>query len=268
MMAAFASNRPPRCAGLATLSGNRMARTGSGDLQTIQNSLLLELSANERNVLRERMRLVDLPVRAVLNETGAPIEFAYFINSGCVSILSVMSDGKSVEVGLVGREGFVGAPLLAGFRTSPTRAIMQVGGSAFRISAQDLKQSVEEFPSLENILERYTHELAIQAIQTAACNRLHEVEHRLARWLLMTQDRVGDSFDLTQEFIAHMLGTRRATVTITAGVLQKAGLISYTRGRVRIKDRAGLETGACECYAAIRRHIAAWRKDARQPNRL
>lgn len=242
-----------------------MARTGSVDRRTIHNLLLLELPASERNVLWGKLCLVDLPVRSVLNDAGAPIDFAYFINSGCAAILSVMSDGKSVEVGLAGREGFVGSPLLAGFRTSPTRAIMQVGGSAFRIKARDLKESIEESPCLASCLERYAHELAIQAIQAAACNRLHEVEHRLARWLLMTQDRVGDSFDLTQEFIAHMLGTRRATVTITAGVLQKAGLISYTRGRVQIKDRAGLESCACECYAAIRRHIAAWRKDARQP---
>ena len=200
-------------------------------------------------------------------EAGAAIEFAYFINAGCASILKVMSHGKCVEVGLAGPEGFVGCPLVAGFRTSPTRAIMQVGGNGFRISAQDLKKSIEEFPLLGSALERYTQELAIQAMQTAACNRLHDVEQRLARWLLMTQDRVGDEFELTQEFIAHMMGTRRATVTITAGVLQKGGLISYKRGRVRIRDREGLETGACECYSAIRRHISVWRKEQGEPDK-
>ena len=119
------------------------------------------------------------------------IQFAYFINGGCASILNVMSDGKCVEVGLVGKEGFVGSPLLAGFRTSPTRVIIQVAGSGFRIGADDLHTALDEFPRLLASLERYTQELNIQAMQTAACNRLHEVEHRLARWLLMTQDRAG-----------------------------------------------------------------------------
>ncbi|HEX4002932.1 MAG TPA: Crp/Fnr family transcriptional regulator [Candidatus Acidoferrales bacterium] len=239
------------------------AKTAARSVETVRNSLLLDLPPNQRAAVRAKMQFVELPLRTVLNEAEEPIEFAYFINGGCASILSVMPDGKSVEVGLVGFEGFVGSPLLAGFRTSPTRAIMQVPGAGFRIAAQDLPSLLAEFPSLLAGLGRYNQELAIQAIQTAGCNRLHEVEQRLARWLLMTQDRVGDSFELTQEFIAHMLGTRRATVTITTGVLQKAGLITYTRGRVHIKNRPGLEISACECYAAIRRHIAAWRKDRR-----
>jgi CRP-like cAMP-binding protein len=237
------------------------AKTIERNGETIRNSLLLDLSPSEWNVVRTRMEMVQLPVQTVLNEAGQPIKFAYFVNGGCASILNVMSDGKSVEVGLVGREGFVGSPLLAGFRTSPTRAIMQVGGSAFRINPQDLGSLLSDFSRLGDALECYTQELTIQAIQTAACNRLHEVEQRLARWLLMTQDRVGNSFELTQEFIAHMLGTRRATVTITAGILQKAGLITYKRGRVQVKNRAGLEIGSCECYSAIQRHIAAWRRD-------
>lgn len=244
---------------------NEMARAKpvnrSGE--TIRNSLLLDLSSDERSAVLARMEIVELPVRTILSEAGEPIEFAYFINGGCASILNVMSDGKCVEVGLVGKEGFVGSPLLAGFRTSPTRVIIQVAGSGFRIGADDLHTALDEFPRLLASLERYTQELNIQAMQTAACNRLHEVEHRLARWLLMTQDRAGDSFELTQEFVAHMLGTRRATVTITAGLLQKAGVITYKRGRVQIKNRAGLELEACECYSAIQRHIAAWRKDRR-----
>ncbi|HEX4076106.1 MAG TPA: Crp/Fnr family transcriptional regulator [Candidatus Acidoferrales bacterium] len=245
-----------------------MARANTADrsAENIRNALLLDLCSGDRDALQERMDPVDLPLRMILNEAGEPIEFAYFINGGCASILNVMSDGKSVEVGLVGHEGFVGSPLLAGFRTSPTRAIMQVAGAGFRMGAQDLRRSLEEFPRLFGDLERYNQEFNIQAMQTAACNRLHEVEQRLARWLLMTQDRVGDSFELTQEFIAHMLGTRRATVTITAGLLQKAGLITYKRGRVQIKNRAGLENSACECYAAIQRHIAAWREEKRDGN--
>lgn len=129
-----------------------------------------------------------------------------------------MSDGKSAEV--VGSEGFVGSPLVVGFRTSPTRVTMQVEVSAFRISPRALKISLSNNSGLGKALERYTQELAVQATPTAECNRLHEVEQRLARWLLMTQDRVGASFELTQEFLAYMLGTRRATVTVTAGILK------------------------------------------------
>ena len=233
------------------------------DTDTVRNSLLLKLPAEETLAIVSGMELVELPVRTILNEAGRPIEFAYFLNGGCGSILNVMPDGKSVEVGLVGSEGFTGSPLLAGLRTSPTRAIMQVPGSGFRVAANDLLEMLDAFPLLRLNLIRYSQEFNLQAVQTAACNRLHEVEQRLSRWLLMTQDRAGDSFDLTQEFIAHMLGTRRATVTITAGLLQKAGLISYSRGRVQIKNRAGLEASACECYAEIRKHLAAWSAERR-----
>jgi CRP-like cAMP-binding protein len=174
-----------------------------------------------------------------------------------------MADGKSVEVGLTGAEGFVGVPLVAGFQTSPTRVIMQIAGSAFRIPAADLVRGLRECPKLAKELQRYAQELALQSVQTSACNRLHEVSHRLARWLLMSQDRVGgDTVRLTQEFLAHMLGTRRASVTVAAGSLQDAGFIIYSNGEVKIKNRSGLEKASCECYAALTRQSDRWQKES------
>jgi CRP-like cAMP-binding protein len=211
-----------------------------------------------------KAQLVELPAHTILNEMSQPIEFGYFLNSGVVSIINVLSDGKSVEVGLTGKEGFVGLPLIAGHTSSATRAIVQIAGDAYKIRAQDLKNILKKCPALAQALQRYAHELSVQAIQIAACNRLHEVDERLARWLLMSHDRVSaTTFPLTQEFISHMLGTRRASVTVAAGILQKAGLITYTRGQVTIVDRAGLEAASCECYERMNQQIERWRSEAR-----
>jgi CRP-like cAMP-binding protein len=210
---------------------------------------------------------VDLPMRTLLNEMGQPIKHAFFLNGGLASILNVMNDGKSVEVGLTGREGFVGLPLVVGFATSPTRVLMQVAGSGFRISAEDLKAALRSCPTLEKMLNRFAQELGIQATQVAACNRLHEVDARLARWLLMSQDRIGgDIVPLTQEFLAHMLGTRRASVTVAASILQKRGVITYKRGAVTVKNRRGLESAACECYGILTRQANAWENEIRSKN--
>jgi CRP-like cAMP-binding protein len=230
--------------------------------QAAENTILLGLAPQEHKAVSAKMRLVRLPTHTVLNEMDVPIEFGYFINSGLASILNVMSDGKSVEVGLCGFEGFIGLPLIVGFETSPTRTIMQVEGSGFQISARDLKELLPRCPQLEKSLNRYSQVLALQVTQVAACNRLHEVDERLARWLLMSEDRVGRPFfTLTQEFLAHMLGTRRASVTVAAGILQKAGLISYQRGQVTISDRARLEAAACECYEQLNQHLLSWRNN-------
>ena len=230
----------------------------------IQNEILLGLPRKERALVLSKSKFVPLPARTILSEMADPIEFCYFLNSGVVSIIHVMSDGKSVEVGLTGKEGFVGLPLIVGYSTSPTRAIVQIEATGYEIRARDLKSALGNCPRLEEGLHRYSQELSIQAIQIAACNRLHEVDERLARWLLMSQDRVGQStFPLTQEFISHMLGTRRASVTVAAGILQKAGLITYSRGQVTIEDRAGLESAACECYEGINQQIERWHRDSR-----
>ncbi|MBZ5645168.1 MAG: Crp/Fnr family transcriptional regulator [Acidobacteriia bacterium] len=229
--------------------------------QSIHNSILLGLPPKERKMVCAKLEFVEFPTRFLLNEIGKPIEFAYFIDSGLASVLNVTSQGKSVEVGLSGKEGFVGLPLLVGFRNSPTRAVAQIAGTAFRVSADDLANLLPRCPHLLKRLHRYTQEFALQVTQVAACNRLHRVDQRLARWFLMSQDRMGgSSFMLTQEFLSHMLGTRRASVTIAAGILHKAGLITYRRGKVSIENRAGLEKAACECYGSLTRQLKQWRR--------
>jgi CRP-like cAMP-binding protein len=239
----------------------RPSSNGSGN-QKVQNTILQSLPANEFDTVFPKLVFFELPKHVLLNEIAEPIEGAYFVNSGLASFLNVMADGKSVEVGLAGKEGFVGVPLLAGFSTSPSRVVMQVDGSGFRISPMDLQDVLKACPSLNRNLQRFGQVLGMQATQVAACNRLHEVDQRLARWLLMSQDRLsGDAVPLTQETLSHMLGTRRASVTEAAGILQKAGLITYHRGDVKIDNRRGLEAASCECYVAMQRLAEKWRSE-------
>jgi CRP-like cAMP-binding protein len=235
--------------------------------QAIHNKLLLGLTGSECARVLEKLEYVATPVHTVLLEAEEPIKFAYFINEGLSSVLNVMTDGKSVEVGLNGVEGFVGTPLLAGFKTSPTTVVMQVGGSAFRMSAKDFTAALTECPQLAVAMNRFMQLFTLQTQQIAACNRLHNVEERLARWLLMCQDRIGgDVVPLTQQFLAHMLATRRASVTIAAGTLQKAGLITYTRGVVVVKDREMLENASCECYDMLVRQTRKWKDEVAKPS--
>lgn len=239
-------------------------RAGSRDGHRIHNRILLDLPRKECDAVVSKLEFVQLPVRSVLNEMSQSIEFCYFVDSGLASVLNVMPGEKSVEVGLAGKEGFVGLPILVGFGTSPTQTVMQIGGTGFRVSSRDMTGILRECPQLEKRLHRYCQEFALQTAQIAACNRLHEVDKRLARWLLMSEDRVDDStFPLTQEFLAHMLGTRRASVTVAAGILQKAGLITYKRGQVTIKDRAGLVKAACACYGQLNKQMKRWQGDSR-----
>jgi CRP-like cAMP-binding protein len=228
----------------------------------MRNEILLGLPRKERDLVFSELEAIELKTHELLNEVGEPIRYCYFPNSGMVSILSVMGDGKSVEVGVTGKEGFVGLPLVVGLHTSATRALVQIAGHAFRMRAADLEKLLPKCPQLEKMLNRYSQLLGLQATQVAACNRLHEVNQRLARWLLMSQDRIGgDSVPLTQEFLAHMLGTRRASVTVAAGILQKAGLIHYTRGAVTIVSRSKLEAAACECYEIMTQQYRNWQKE-------
>jgi CRP-like cAMP-binding protein len=236
-----------------------------GNAQATQNRILRSLPNKEFNSVFPALELVELPTHATLNEVSEPIEFAYFIENGLASILNVMEDGRNVEVGLTGKEGFVGIPLVVGFSSSPSRVVMQIAGSGFKVSARDFAAILPQCPQMERSLQRFSQELGVQATQVAACNRLHEVDERLARWLLMSQDRLGgDIVPLTQEFLAHMLGTRRASVTLAAGMLQKAGLIMYSRGEVKIENRRELEDASCECYAAINRQSENWRNEAEE----
>ena len=234
-----------------------------GDGNHIHNEILLSLPSTESDLLFSKLEFVRLKTHHVLHEPGDTLKSAYFCNSGLVSILSVFPDGKSVEVGLIGKEGFIGAPLVAGFRTAPTRAVAQIEGSVFRIDGEALMGLLHECPKLERKLQQFSQVMAVQTTQIAACNRLHEVNERLARWLLMSADRLGsNSVPLTQELIAQMLGTRRSSVTVAAGMLQKAGLIAQTRGDVRIVDRRKLEAAACECYSIMRQQTRKWQDEA------
>jgi CRP-like cAMP-binding protein len=236
--------------------------TTDGARNNIKNLILLGSPADVLSAAVKKLEFVELPTHFVLHEAGEPITHAYFIDSGLASVLNVMTDGKSVEVGLAGKEGFIGLPLVVGLSSGPTQTIMQVAGSAHRMTAPDFKELLLHAPILEKSLNRYAQSLGMQTTHVAACNRLHEVEERLARWLLMSQDRLGgDIVPLTQEFLAHMLGTRRASVTVAAGILQKAGLITYNRGSVRIDDRSGLEDATCECYTSIRQQTERWEKE-------
>jgi len=231
--------------------------------KAFQNTILHSLPRKELDAVFAKLERVDLPHQTVLHEPGKPIKFGYFINGGLASILNVMSDGKSVEVGLTGREGFVGIPLIVGFRSSPSLAVMQVAGSGLRFRAENLAKILNACPRLRTILNRYSQELMMQSTQIAACNRVHEVEARLARWLLMSQDRLeSDIVPLTQQSLANMLGTRRASVTVAAGILQKAGLITYNRGTLKIEKRSRLETASCECYRRLNEQFRRWQRES------
>ena len=228
------------------------------------NDILYALPRKELTTLQPRLELVPLPLHTVLNETARPIAHGYFITSGLASVLTVLKHNRIVEVGLTGSEGFVGLPLAAGFKSSAARVIVQIKGSALRIRANDLTISLKTCPVLRKQLHGYAFELAGQSAQIAACNRLHDVNQRMARWLLMSQDRLGgDLVGLTQEFLAHMLGMRRASVNVAIGFLQKSDLIKYSRGAVQILDRAGMESATCECYSSIAKYHAMWRKESR-----
>jgi CRP-like cAMP-binding protein len=234
-----------------------------GDGNHIHNRILLGLPTKEREMLLPKLEFMRLKVHHVLHEPGDSLKSAYFCNTGLISILTVFDDGKSVEVGLVGKEGFIGLPLVAGFRTAPTRAIAQIEASVFRVDGEALIAILRQCPNLERRLQQFSQIMAAQVTQIAACNRLHEVTERLARWLLMSAERVdSDAMPLTHEFLGQMLGTRRSSVTVAAGMLQKAGMIVHTRGDVRIVDRKKLEEAACECYETMRRQIEHWQGDS------
>jgi len=231
-----------------------MARTPAASTALPENRLLAALPVAERDRLVRRTDAVTLARGDLVYRPGGPINHAYFPQSGVLSMVIDMADGGTVEVGTIGPEGMVGLPLLHGVEASSTRVYCQVPPcTCRRLPAAAFREEVGRdgpFCRLANLFAQVTFTLSAQS---TACNRLHPVEERLARWLLMTQDRVGGAeLNLTQQILSEMLGVRRASVTTAAGVLQKAGLIAYHRGRVRVLDRAGLEGAACECYAVVR----------------
>ena len=236
-----------------------------GDGNLVDNSILRALSRVESNQVFTSIEFVRLRLHQVLHEVGETIRSIYFLNDGLASVLTVQPDGKSVEVGLIGKEGFVGLPIIFGFRTSGLRVVTQGDGTAYRIEADTLRKLLPQCPGLAQQLQRFSLILGMQATQLAACNRLHNVEERLARWLLMSHDRIGSkTLPLTQEFLGQMLGVRRASVSVAAGVLQQAGLITYTRGSVTIMNRTKMEQTSCDCYAMIEQQRKKWQTEAVQ----
>src|SRR6202049_491586 len=229
-----------------------MGSNGASQTFPAGNHLLASLPEAERAALMVHLRPVHLTVKTVLFDPGQVIGSVHFPIDGVVSLVTPLADGNIVEVATIGNEGIVGVPLVAGGALA-VRAISQVGGRTLRMDAALFAAELERLGAFRRLVQRYIQALFGQISQAAACNRLHSNEERLSRWLLMSHDRVGtDSFPITHEFLGQMLGSRRATVTLSAGLLQAAGLIRYHRGRVTIVDREGLEGVACECSAIIK----------------
>lgn len=226
----------------------------TSSISTSKSLLLTALPENQYQRLLPHIEPFALEHGKILYEIGGSINYCYFPFDAVVSLVTQMEDGKIVEVGLVGNEGMTGLPFLLGQKKSAERAIVQIPNGGVRIKADVVLKEFLRGEGLHAILLRYLNSLLRQVAQTAACNASHTIEERLSRWLLMCHDRVAsDQINLTQEFIAEMLGTRRATVNVGAINLQSAGLIKYNRGKIQVLDRPGLEGFACECYAAVRK---------------
>src|SRR5277367_2123017 len=223
----------------------------------VKNKVLLSMPDEEYHLMRVDLTFIDLPGHLSLHEPTEKIEFVYFPNRGMVSQVVVTKDGRTVEVGVVGSEGYVGAGLAAGLSRSSVREIMQIAGDGFRMMGNALERILRSAPQLQVLLNRHSGLQGMQVAQTAACNRLHDIQQRLSRWLLMTQDRVHSGvLPITHDFIATMMGTDRSTVSVAASVLQKKGILEYVRGAVKIVNRRKLEKAACECYDVIRQFEA------------
>jgi CRP-like cAMP-binding protein len=219
----------------------------------VQNRLLAALPRQDYRRLARYLEPVSLTFGQVLYEPADRIPYVYFPYSGVISLLTVVAPSKAAEVGVVGNEGVVGGSAALGIHISHLRAVVQGAGTAARITSSRLHRELRTHGSWYRELFRFTHALMSQVAQTAACNRFHTAEARLARWLLATRDRVhSQHFHLTHEFLAHMLGVRRVGITAAANKLQKRRLISYTRGNIQLLDPAGLEATACECYGAVK----------------
>ncbi len=215
------------------------------------NQLLARLPEAARVRLGSIGEIVDLPLSRILGEAGAPTTHVHFPIDGFVSLLALADSDHAIEVGMVGREGMLGIQLALGVSSEPLKSLVQGEGQALRIEATAFMRELASTPTLRSTLDRYVYVLLSQHARAAACLRFHLIEQRLARWLLMSQDRaLSDVFKLTQEFLAYMLGVRRVGVTVAAGGLQRRHLISYERGVMTIVDRAGLELAACSCYAS------------------
>jgi CRP-like cAMP-binding protein len=230
----------------------------NGEGKPIGNRILLALPEAEYQSLRPLLSFVQLPHHERLHEPGERLEFAYFPNRGLVSMVVAMKEGKTVEVGVVGNEGLVGTPAVVGLNRSPHRAVVQIAGTGHRIRVEALRTVLPNAPQLQFMASRHAVIQGMQAGQSAACNRLHGIEQRLARWLLIMQDRMDEGvLRITHDFLATMLGTDRPSVSLAAGILQRKGTIEYSRGSVRILNRKVLEESACECYGVMQQFNGA-----------
>ncbi len=219
-----------------------------------QNHLLRALPVELRTRLFAHLELVEMPLGWVVYESGDTLRHVYFPTNCIVSLLYVMENGASAEISVVGNEGIIGVALFMGGESTPSRAIVQSAGYAYRMPGQQLKDEFSRHGELLHLMLRYTQSLLTQMAQTAVCNRHHSIDQQLCRWLLLSLDRLdGNELVMTQEMIANMLGVRREGVTEAAGKLQKLGAIEYTRGRIKVLDRPKLEDLCCECYAVVRR---------------
>ncbi|MBW4562458.1 MAG: Crp/Fnr family transcriptional regulator [Mojavia pulchra JT2-VF2] len=223
----------------------------------IKNQILAALSASEYQRLVPHLERVHLELKQVLYEAGEPITHVYFPHQAIASLVCNQEDGSTVEAGVVSNDGMVGLPVIWGGNSTTTTAFVQIADSGMRMKAEQLKTEFNRGGELQSLLLRYTQALFTQVTQTAACNRVHSIEERLARWLLITSDHVqSDAFPLTQEFLAHMLGCRRSGVTVAAGTLSRSGIISYKRGNITILNREDLVDTSCECYSIIKNEYA------------
>ena len=225
-----------------------MSRTGTLQLR---NRILRRLPKSDLKRLESKLERIEMPRRTSLYEPNRPFDYVYFPETGVASILTVLHDGTETEVATAGYEGVVGLQVFFGAETTPGRAFWQIRGSAFRLKAEVFRAEAERGGALADALLRYAHGFLNQLSQTVSCNFSHSIEQRAARWLLMIQDRAGDEFELTHEFISHMLGVRRAGVTEAMRSLQKAGGLQYSRGLITILDRTRLEGISCECYRSV-----------------
>jgi len=222
-----------------------------------QNRLLASLPEAEFKRLSPHLGLVPLALGTMLYEPGGQMQHAYFPTTAIVSLHYVMESGASAETAGVGYEGVVGIALFMGGNTTPSSAVVQMAGHAYRLDGRLLKEEFDRAGMAQRLLLRYTQALMTQMSQTAACNRHHTVEQQLCRWLLLTLDRMAtNELVMTQELVANMLGVRREGITEAAGRLQQAGIISYRRGHIAVLERSGLETRACECYAVVKKELA------------
>jgi CRP-like cAMP-binding protein len=229
-----------------------------------QNHLLAALPATDFERVQSSLKLVPLRLGEVIYEPGSTLRHVYFPTTAIVSLLYIMADGATAETAVVGNDGVVGIALFMGGETTPSRAVVQSSGHAYRLAGNVLKDEFNRAGALQHVLLRYTQALLTQMAQTAVCNRHHTLDQQLCRWLLLNLDRAsGNELFMTQEMIANMLGVRREGVTEAAGKLQQAGLIKYSRGHIIVADRAALEARACECYAVVKEE-----SDRLLPNRI